>query len=438
MAPRETRRSFGPPLAILFIIGGIYATIANSQRHDRPDPSSAPFAKQTPVSDASQKTSSVAKVVRTLPASEQPITPVPVVDAPPVQPSPSESSVTSSAGPSIASMKADRRKPSADTPAQDPPPVQSLDIDKSAIRGAEPPGGRRAAAPGMAAAAPTCEYLASYVRTNNLCGELDRVLCWSPGMVDFIQNRARKIGETDHLEIGNALASKRKFRQAIFEYTKELKSKPDSPEALMKRAAAYEAAGDKPAAIADYCRTLRAYSAFDQRAQALGRIAELSGLQLQKNVAPPPATSDTARPALPLPATGDIRPRRHRNAIAPFSIKTKFGANYLVKLVNVANVNDQIWIFIRGGQSYETKVPLGTYSLRLAAGDAWYGRHNLFGPDTRFFRLRNKRPAGTDTLFTLTFRREGNRVIGSIINFEGSVEGNLEQEAMTRAAFDAN
>ncbi|QOZ50524.1 hypothetical protein XH90_03490 [Bradyrhizobium sp. CCBAU 53338] len=139
-----------------------------------------------------------------------------------------------------------------------------------------------------------------------------------------------------------------------------------------------------------------------------------------------------------LPPTGDLVPRRSRYAIAPFTIKTKDGANYLAKLVNVSNANDQIWIFVRGGQSYETKVPLGTYSIRLAAGSEWYGRNDLFGADTRFFLLRDKGATGQEKTLTLRFRKEGNRILGTSISLEGSANGNLEQQSMTRTEFDAN
>ncbi|MEY9880429.1 hypothetical protein [Bradyrhizobium sp. USDA 329] len=148
-----------------------------------------------------------------------------------------------------------------------------------------------------------------------------------------------------------------------------------------------------------------------------------------------PTTMNLTKPA---PPTGDLQTRNRRNAIAPFSVRTKTGSNYLIKLVNVANSKDQIWIFLRGGEPYSTKVPVGAYSLRVASGSTWYGRGELFGPDTRFFRLRGKRGAAVAETPILEFKKERNRIVGHTLSFEGSGDGNMEQEAMTRSEFDAN
>ncbi|WLA39700.1 hypothetical protein QNJ95_43830 [Bradyrhizobium elkanii] len=150
------------------------------------------------------------------------------------------------------------------------------------------------------------------------------------------------------------------------------------------------------------------------------------------------AADSLAKPALPAPTTGDLQKRHGRGGIAPFSIQTNSGSNYLVKLVNVANSKNQIWVFVRRGEPYSTKVPIGNYSLRVASGSTWYGREELFGPDTQFFRLRGKKGATVDQSLVLEFKKERNRIVGHTLSFEGSVDGNMEQEAMTRSEFDAN
>lgn len=152
-----------------------------------------------------------------------------------------------------------------------------------------------------------------------------------------------------------------------------------------------------------------------------------------------PATVDTAeKQPKPAPTTGDMQPRRHRNAIAPFTVRTESGQNYLIKLVNVDNAKDQIWIYVKGGESYSTKMPLGTYNFRAATGNEWYGREDLFGPNTGFFRLRTKNGATVDAQQSLEFKKERDRIFGMTISLKGVVNGNIEQEAMTRSEFDAN
>ena len=153
---------------------------------------------------------------------------------------------------------------------------------------------------------------------------------------------------------------------------------------------------------------------------------------------PPAAVDTTEKETKPAPPTGDLQPRRRRNAIAPFTVLTEGGPNYLIKMVNVNNAKDQIWIYVKGGESYSTKVPVGTYNFRAATGNEWYGREDLFGPNTHFFRLRHKNGTAVEAQETLQFRKERNRVLGMTISLKSVANGNLEQEAMTRSEFDAN
>lgn len=76
--------------------------------------------------------------------------------------------------------------------------------------------------------------------------------------------------------------------------------------------------------------------------------------------------------------------------------------------------------------------------LRVASGNTWCGREELFGPNTHFFRLRTKRGSGVSETPTMEFKKERNRIVGHTLNFEGSTDGNMEQESMTRSGFDAN
>ena len=148
--------------------------------------------------------------------------------------------------------------------------------------------------------------------------------------------------------------------------------------------------------------------------------------------APEPVRPQLQKPALATPATSTIAGTRRRNAIAPLTIKTGPGDDYLVKFANVRDSKNQTLIYVRGGQSYSTKLPLGRYHVRVAAGREWYGRNELFGANTRFFRLRAK---GRE-LQVLEFRREGNKIIGMILSFQSVADGNMEQERISRSEFD--
>lgn len=83
-----------------------------------------------------------------------------------------------------------------------------------------------------------------------------------------------------------------------------------------------------------------------------------------------------------LERTGLLR-RPIERGVAPLLIKTKPGLNYFVKLVAPPD-RIVMTMFIRGGEYFETKVPLGTFEIRYAAGKTWYGEDCRFGKQTAY------------------------------------------------------
>src|SRR5262249_23760340 len=126
---------------------------------------------------------------------------------------------------------------------------------------------------------------------------------------------------------------------------------------------------------------------------------------------------------------------RRKNAVAPFTVQTEPGQNYLVKLIRIDDPGDQMLIYVKGGHPYSTKVPLGSYYIRCAGGEIWYGREHLFGPDTQFFRLRTKVGAVRDEFQVFRFYREGSKIMGMTLSFKRVVDGNMEQEKISRGEF---
>jgi hypothetical protein len=116
-----------------------------------------------------------------------------------------------------------------------------------------------------------------------------------------------------------------------------------------------------------------------------------------------------------------VRRKRGRDPIATLRIETSASADYLLKLVNAQNDSEEMVIYVSRNSKYETKVPLGTYTMRGASGTTWYGEQNLFGPDTSYFRLVRK-----DGTNRFTFQRSGNQINGYIIRLIPQVAGTLE------------
>lgn len=100
-------------------------------------------------------------------------------------------------------------------------------------------------------------------------------------------------------------------------------------------------------------------------------------------------TGTTAQPAppfnqseQPLPSTGlfDIGRSDTENAI---TVKTMGDRNTLVKIEKPSG-EEVTRGFIRAGETHTFKLPRGTYILKTAAGQKWYGEEHFFGPDTTY------------------------------------------------------
>jgi hypothetical protein len=241
---------------------------------------------------------------------------------------------------------------------------------------------------------------------------------------------ARRISKADTLVV------KKRFARAVAEYTAALKYSSDHLPALIGRARAYQGDGDKARAIADYCRILVVGSNYQTYNMVVQQVARLSGLSSAADQQPgPSAASVTDLKPAPSPPTSVIEKGRRRKGIAPFKIETEAGADYLLKLVSTTDENDNMIIFVRGGEIYSSKMPLGTYKIRGATGSTWYSKEAFFGPATRFFRLQDKNGKGPEASTIIRFWQERNKIFGMTLILKNVVGGNMAQEPISRDEF---
>lgn len=110
----------------------------------------------------------------------------------------------------------------------------------------------------------------------------------------------------------------------------------------------------------------------------------------------------------PFPASGSIRMFRSVDRNSPFEIKSVYGANYLLKLVDWNTKAPVMTIFVRGGQTTEVDVPSGTYEIRYASGTTWYGEAHLFGPGTSCSKADSKFSFSPGNGYTITLYKVAN------------------------------
>lgn len=128
----------------------------------------------------------------------------------------------------------------------------------------------------------------------------------------------------------------------------------------------------------------------------------------------------------PLPENGQliITPKEEK-IMAPFSVKTSGAENHFVKLEDIQTGKIVMAMFIHAGNTVETTVPLGTYKLKYAAGNNWYGLEELFGTET-IRTVANE---------TFTFEIQGNQVVGNTVELILQTRGNLHTTDISKADF---
>lgn len=76
--------------------------------------------------------------------------------------------------------------------------------------------------------------------------------------------------------------------------------------------------------------------------------------------------------------------------VAPFNIEAAPNRDALIKMADIETGRTLMLIYVRKGDVFETKVPLGDYEIRVATGVTWYGLERLFGKETIYYTCRRK------------------------------------------------
>lgn len=139
-----------------------------------------------------------------------------------------------------------------------------------------------------------------------------------------------------------------------------------------------------------------------------------------------PATQSSRPSPLPLPDNGSLQIFTSADRIAPLEIAVSGDTHFFVKLVNVNTKEDAITVFVQKGNTVNFDVPVGTYEVRYATGDAWYGYHSLFGENTTYFVAEDR---------FYFYETTDNHVSGYTLHLYKSKDGNLKTSRIDKEAF---
>lgn len=123
----------------------------------------------------------------------------------------------------------------------------------------------------------------------------------------------------------------------------------------------------------------------------------------------------------PMPTFPHFLKQSARECVAPLEIKSSGANSHVIRLVDSATGEVVLDYFLPAGLTREILVPRGTYELRFASGNKWYGTKNLFGKKTQYSKA-------TSTFFFSTGQ-------GYSITLYTVPYGNLQTEKIREGEF---
>jgi hypothetical protein len=106
-------------------------------------------------------------------------------------------------------------------------------------------------------------------------------------------------------------------------------------------------------------------------------------LGLAQNFMPTPdENSVSCTTPIPTPKTG-IFADFSTSHPARLTVRTRQGADYLIKLVNARSNLTEMMFYVAGGRTIHELVPGGTFVFKYATGNRWCNDVDLFGRDTQ-------------------------------------------------------
>jgi len=91
-----------------------------------------------------------------------------------------------------------------------------------------------------------------------------------------------------------------------------------------------------------------------------------------------------------LPSTSVLTRNFYVQGVTPLEIKTQAGTNYYIKVVDSITKAEILTAFVRGGQPFETMIPVGSYEIKYATGRAWFGSVLDFGEGASYSRCDDR------------------------------------------------
>lgn len=159
-----------------------------------------------------------------------------------------------------------------------------------------------------------------------------------------------------------------------------------------------------------------------------GRTAPQTNGQARPSSSSSTITPKAEAPPMSLPATGVLIQHRTLGNKGPFRISTRADGNHFyVKIVRLPSKREEVVCFVRGGETINLELPLGSYELRYASGTVWRGPIARFGSRTIYSRA--------DEVFKIRVEAGGRQISGYTVELYKQIGGNLETDRISESDF---
>jgi len=188
-------------------------------------------------------------------------------------------------------------------------------------------------------------------------------------------------------------------QKAIADYTQALSLDPNLVDAYFNRGIVHNRLGESQQAIADYTEAIRLNpklaDAYNKRGDTYYWLKKYQkaltdyeqAIRLNPNLKQVIGSRLPSRLPLPKNGYGVYKFNRGATSSTLKIIPSQGTENLVIKLENTSTKKEICWFLIVKGNSHKMPIPPGSYIIKLAMGERWYGDKYLFGTQGSYSKI---------------------------------------------------
>ena len=198
---------------------------------------------------------------------------------------------------------------------------------------------------------------------------------------------------------GNTYNWLKESQKAIADYSEAIRLNPNNANAYNNRGIAYDKLKEYQKALADYTQALSLNpnyaDAYNKRGDTYYWLKKYQkaltdyeqAIRLNPNLKQVIGSRLPSRLPLPKNGYGVYKFNRGATSSTLKIIPSQGTENLVIKLENTSTKKEICWFLIVKGNSHKMPIPPGSYIIKLAMGERWYGDKYLFGTQGSYSKI---------------------------------------------------